>query len=118
MGPPPSKAGRPFSLPAMSRIQDTFDILSLGTGYASRSEPRGCTADGRRRAVLSPGGRSVREYAAPLGHPWVDIERCQMKLHEAAELGFKPADPTTIMEAFMRSARPAPSRGSVLSSAP
>lgn len=28
-----------------------------------------------------------------------------MKLHEAAELGFKPADPRAIMETFMRSAQ-------------
>ncbi len=44
------------------------------------------------------------QYAGPLGHPWVDIERCMMKLQEAAELGFKPAAPEAIMQAFMRSA--------------
>lgn len=57
------------------------------------------TADVAQFYLLAAG-----QYAAPLGHPWVDIERCMLKLQEAAELGYKPAAPDAIMQTFMRSA--------------
>lgn len=43
-------------------------------------------------------------YGAALGHPFVDVERCEQKLREVAELGYRPKDPAKLVDALMRSA--------------
>lgn len=57
------------------------------------------TADVAQFNLLAAG-----QYAAPLGHPWVDLERCMMKLREVTELGYRPGDSDAVMQAVMRSA--------------
>lgn len=44
------------------------------------------------------------QYGAALGHPFVDVEKCEQKLREVAELGYRPRDPTKLLETLMRSA--------------
>ena len=46
----------------------------------------------------------IPQFAEALGHPFVDVQRCELKLREAAELGCRPRDPQQMLEAFMRSA--------------
>ena len=78
---------------------------------------------GRRRPALPPRGdrRHVRtgppasggtpsakcrraSYGTALGHPFVDVEKCEQKLREVAERAYRPWDPTKLLETLMRSA--------------
>lgn len=58
------------------------------------------TADVAQFYLHAAGGM----HSSALGHPFVDVQRCELKPQEVAELGYRPGDPQKDMDAFMRSA--------------